>query len=166
MISGRRRVLASAGAALVGGSVIGALLLSASNPKPVDVRQVQGSFGPEQVLSATYTTSVLGVGPTTTTPPPPPPVTTTQARTAVPKPTRKPREPERPRKPPPWLEELGGCDDDYRAHGTCVPWQFPLLVDECDWLRSHGSAHIEVHGQDRHELDPNLDGIACGDGDR
>jgi hypothetical protein len=167
MISGRRRVLALAGAALVGGAVIGALLLSGDNAKPVDVRQVQGSFGPEPVLSATYTTSVLGVGPTTTTtPPPPPPVATTEAQIAAPRPTGATHAPDPPHKLPPWLEDLGGCDDDYRTDGACVPWLFPLLVDECDWLRAHGSMRIEVHGQDRHELDLNLDGIACGDGDR
>src|SRR3954464_10698079 len=119
MISGKRRVLVLAGAALVGGSVIGARLLSGSAPKPVDARQVQSSFGPEPVLSATYTTSVLGVGPTTT-PPPPPPVTTAQAHTADPKPTGRVREPAPTRKQPPWLEGLGGCDDDYRTDGTCV----------------------------------------------
>jgi hypothetical protein len=167
MISGRRRVLALAGAALVGSAVISALLLSGNYPKPVDVRQVQGSFGPEPVLSATYTTSVLGVGPTTTTPPPPPPpVATTQARTAQPRPTGRTHEPDPAPKLPPWLRDLGGCDDDYQTDGVCVPWLFPLLVDECDWLRAHGSVHIEVQGEDRHELDLNLDGIACGDGDR
>ncbi len=170
MISGRRRVLAVGGAALVGGAMIVGFLLS-GGPKPVDVRQVQGSFGPEPVVSATYTTSVLGVGPTTTPPPPPPaPVTTTQDRTTEPKPkpkpAPKPQRPEPPRGGPPWLEDLGGCDDDYDTEGLCVPWLFPVLVDECDWLRSHGSRHIEVRGQDRHDLDENHDGIACGDGDR
>lgn len=165
MISGRRRALALAGAALIGGGLIGALLLS-GNPKPVDVRQVQGSFGPEPMLSATYTTSVLGVGPTTTTPAPPPPVATTEAQATQPPPTGRPSTSEPSHELPPWLRDLGGCDDDYRADGACVPWLFPLLVDECDWLREHGSARIEVHGRDRHELDLNLDGIACGEGDR
>jgi hypothetical protein len=166
MISGRRRFLALAGAALVGGSVISALLLSGGYPGPVDVRQVQGSFGPEPVLSATYTTSVLGVGPTTTTPPPPPPVATTEAPPTEPRSTGKTRQPKPTPDLPPWLKDLGGCDDDYRTDGACVPLLFPLLVDECDWLRAHGSVHIEVHGQDRHQLDLNLDGIACGAGDR
>lgn len=166
MISGRRRVLAIAGAALIGGAMIGALLLS-GGPKPVDVRQVQGSFGPEPVLSATYTTSVLGVGPTTTTPPPPPaPPPPPPPPQTEDKPVPKPRpEPTRGGLPP-WLEDLGGCDDDYDTDGLCVPWLFPLLVDECDWLRGHGSKRIEVKGLDRHELDGNRDGIACGAGDR
>ena len=170
MISGRRRVLAIAGAALIGGAMIGALLLS-GGPKPVDVRQVQGSFGPEPVLSATYTTSVLGVGPTTTPPPapapPPAPVETPQQQTAEQTTTAEPPAPPEPtRHLPPWMEDLGGCDDDYDTDGTCVPWLFPILVDECDWLRTHGSRHIEVRGEDRHELDGNSDGIACGYGDR
>jgi len=166
MISGRRRVLALTGAAVIGGAVIGALLLSGNNPKPVDVRQVQGSSRPEAELSATYTTSVLGVGPTTTTPPSPPPVATTEAQPAETRPTVKTRVSVPTTTLPSWLEELGGCDDDYQADGQCVPWLFPLLVDECDWLRAHGSLRIEVQGQDRHELDLNLDGIACGEGDR
>ncbi|PRY43325.1 hypothetical protein [Umezawaea tangerina] len=165
MIFGRRRVLAIAGAVLIGGSMIGALVLS-GGPMPVDVRQVQGSFGPEPMLSATFTTGVVGVGPTTVPPPPPPPpVETTEVRTADPKPDPKP-----PVKPggrvPPWLEELGGCDEDYQSDGLCVPWLFPMLVDECDWLRGHGVRRVEVVGEDRHELDFNRDGIGCGVGDR
>ncbi|HEX6341602.1 hypothetical protein [Umezawaea sp.] len=178
MISGRRRVLVLTGAALVGGAMIGTLVLS-GGPKPVDVRQVQGSFGPEPVLSATYTTSVLGVGPTTAAPPPPAPppapprAPTTTGADLPPAPTSAAQPPPPPPPPdptrtdlPPWLEELGGCDDDYDTHGTCVPWLLPLLVDECDWLHRHGSRHIEVRGQDRHDLDDNSDGIACGHGDR
>ncbi|WNV91125.1 hypothetical protein [Umezawaea sp. Da 62-37] len=168
MIFGRRRVLAIAGTVLIGGSMIGALVLS-GGPSPVDVRQVQGSFGPEPMLSATFTTGVWGVGPTTTTvppPPAPPPVETTEARTADPEPTVRPVPPRPTVRLPPWLEDLGGCDDDYETDGVCVPWLFPLLVDECDWLRSHGSRRIEVRGEDRHELDFNGDGFACGFGDR
>ncbi|MCS7483092.1 hypothetical protein ACFFQW_43840 [Umezawaea endophytica] len=170
MISGRRRVLAVAGTALIGGALIGTLLLS-GGPKPVDVRQVQSSFGPEPVLSATYTTSVLGVGPTTTPPPapapPPPPVESTQTRTAERTPPSSPtKRTDPPRHLPPWLEDLGGCDDDYDTDGVCVPWLLPILADQCDWLHEHGSRHIEVHGEDRHALDHNQDGIACGTGDR
>jgi hypothetical protein len=170
MISGKRRVLVVVGAVLVGGAMIGGLLLS-GKPKPVHVRQVQSSSGPEAVLSATYTTSVLGVGPTTAPPPPPPPphvpVATTQEQPTEPKPVPKPPRPKPPHGGmPPWMGDLGGCDDAYGTDGLCVPWLFPLLVDECDWLFSHGSKRVEVRGQDRHALDRNRDGIACGKGDR
>jgi hypothetical protein len=167
MISGRRRVLAIAGAALIGSAMVGALLLS-GGPKPVDVRQVQSSFGPEALLSATYTTSVLGVGPTTTPPPPPPapPTTTREETTEAPPVAPEPDSTKPTRYVPPWLEELGGCDDDYDSDGVCVPWVFPAFTDGCEWLYGQGSRRIEVRGEDRHELDRNLDGIACGDGDR
>jgi hypothetical protein len=167
MSSGRRRVLAVAGAALVGGTLVTALVM-ATSPRPVDVRQVQGSAAPPTMLSNTYTTSVVGVG--SATPPPRPPSPTQVASPETPSPDDRPSTtPSRPSSTsllPPWLRELGGCDDDYTTNGVCVPWLFPLLVDPCEWLRTRGSLHIEVRGLDRHQLDVNLDGIACGPGDR
>jgi hypothetical protein len=134
----------------------------------VDVRQVQGSAAPPPVLSNTYTTSVVGVG--SATPPPAPPKPTQVAAPEPQSPEKQaPTSSSRPSPTsllPPWLEQLGGCDTAYTTDGICVPWLFPLLVDQCEWLRARGSVHIEVHGPDRHRLDVNLDGIACGPGDR
>ncbi|KWX00186.1 hypothetical protein TH66_14935 [Carbonactinospora thermoautotrophica] len=59
-----------------------------------------------------------------------------------------------------------GCDRAYGEPGQCVPWRFPTgVADRCAWLRAHGFDPLPVHGRDRHRLDTNRDGIACGPGD-
>jgi hypothetical protein len=48
-----------------------------------------------------------------------------------------------------------------------VPWQFPAgATDKCAWLRQRGFEPLEITGgRDRHGLDRNGDGTACGVGD-
>ncbi|GGM56650.1 hypothetical protein GCM10012275_29760 [Longimycelium tulufanense] len=59
-----------------------------------------------------------------------------------------------------------GCDHTYGERNQCVPWNFPdRVADGCQWLRERGFGSLRVHGRDRHGLDRNGDGIACGDGD-
>jgi hypothetical protein len=61
---------------------------------------------------------------------------------------------------------VDGCDHGYGEVTQCVPWQFPPgVTDGCAWLLDRGYGPLEVHGDDRHNLDPNDDGIACGPGD-
>jgi len=63
-------------------------------------------------------------------------------------------------------EGTDGCDHAYGEVGQCVPWQFPPgVVDRCGWLAAHGFGPLVVHGRDRHGLDRNHDGVACGAGD-
>jgi len=65
------------------------------------------------------------------------------------------------------LEEgFDGCDHTYGNRHQCVPWTFPRRTQSgCDWLKAHGFGTVRVHGRDRHRLDTNQDGIACGPGD-
>lgn len=66
----------------------------------------------------------------------------------------------------PIAEGSDGCDHAYGDLGQCVPWRFPAGVrDGCDWLRAHGFGSLTVHGRDRHRLDTDADGVACGLGD-
>ncbi len=60
-----------------------------------------------------------------------------------------------------------GCDHAYGRIGQCVPWTFPKMpqADRCAWLLDRGYGRLEVHGRDRHHLDRDKDGIACGKGD-
>lgn len=60
-----------------------------------------------------------------------------------------------------------GCDHAYGRIGQCVPWTFPKMprADRCAWLLDRGYGRLEVHGRDRHRLDRDKDGIACGKGD-
>jgi hypothetical protein len=61
---------------------------------------------------------------------------------------------------------IDGCDHAYGSLTQCVPWQFPPgVTDGCAWLRAHGFGPLAVHGRDRHHLDTNNDGTACGPGD-
>jgi hypothetical protein len=63
-------------------------------------------------------------------------------------------------------EGTDGCDHAYGEVGQCVPWQFPPgVVNRCGWLAAHGFKPLAVHGRDRHGLDRNHDGVACGPGD-
>jgi hypothetical protein len=63
-------------------------------------------------------------------------------------------------------EGFDGCDHAYGNRVQCVPWRFPAGVQSrCAWLAEHGFAALPVHGRDRHQLDRNRDGIACGPGD-
>lgn len=40
------------------------------------------------------------------------------------------------------------------------------MTDKCEWLKTHGFKPLEITGgRDRHGLDRNSDGTACGDGD-
>ncbi|MFE1441044.1 galactose oxidase-like domain-containing protein [Streptomyces sp. NPDC058739] len=61
-----------------------------------------------------------------------------------------------------------GCDHSYGTISQCVPWKFPAVPrgDRCAWLKKNGyGTALAVHGRDRHRLDRNGDGIACGRGD-
>jgi hypothetical protein len=63
-------------------------------------------------------------------------------------------------------EGYDGCDHAYGDRGQCVPWRFPARARSgCAWLKAHGFAALAVHGRDRHRLDANRDGIACGPDD-
>lgn len=64
-------------------------------------------------------------------------------------------------------EGSDGCDHAYGDRHVCVPWQFPDgVTDKCAWLKSHGFEALKITGgRDRHGLDRNGDGIACGAGD-
>ena len=69
-----------------------------------------------------------------------------------------------PAAPPKMAEGLDGCDHGYGEPGMCVPWRFPAgVTDGCGWLREHGYPPLTVRNdRDRHGLDTNGDGIACG----
>jgi hypothetical protein len=78
--------------------------------------------------------------------------------------------PRRPRPSPTAGIDLGdgsdGCDHAYGDPGVCVPWRFPDgVADKCEWLRARDYKPLKVNGRDRHGLDRNGDGIACGPGD-
>jgi hypothetical protein len=64
-------------------------------------------------------------------------------------------------------EGTDGCDHAYGDRDVCVPWQFPAGVsDKCGWLKEHGFEPLKITGgRDRHGLDRNNDGTACGAGD-
>jgi hypothetical protein len=64
-------------------------------------------------------------------------------------------------------EGTDGCDHAYGDRDVCVPWQFPAgATDKCAWLRQRGFEPLEITGgRDRHGLDRNGDGTACGVGD-
>jgi hypothetical protein len=64
-------------------------------------------------------------------------------------------------------EGTDGCDHAYGDRDVCVPWQFPAgVTDKCAWLRERGFEPLKINGgRDRHGLDRNGDGIACGTGD-
>ncbi len=110
---------------------------------------------------------IVGAGGTpkaTTAPPPPPrihPFAQQPGRTphaVLPSPTA-----------PLTVEEGNdGCDHGYGDRNVCVPWRFPPgVTDYCGWLAAHGYPPLKVRNdRDRHGLDTNRDGIACGPGDR
>ncbi|MFG2238181.1 galactose oxidase-like domain-containing protein [Streptomyces sp. NPDC048734] len=63
-----------------------------------------------------------------------------------------------------------GCDHSYGTVGQCVPWTFPkkanTVAERCHWLEEKGyGTPLKVSGRDRHGLDRDRDGIACGKGD-
>jgi hypothetical protein len=64
-------------------------------------------------------------------------------------------------------EGVDGCDHAYGDRDICVPWVFPGgVTDKCGWLRERGFQPLEITGgRDRHALDRNGDGTACGPGD-
>ncbi|MEV0715107.1 hypothetical protein [Asanoa sp. NPDC050611] len=64
-------------------------------------------------------------------------------------------------------EGTDGCDHAYGDRSICVPWVFPDgISDKCAWLRERGFGALPVTGgRDRHGLDRNGDGTACGSGD-
>ncbi|MGN9910428.1 hypothetical protein ACTMTJ_23005 [Phytohabitans sp. LJ34] len=64
-------------------------------------------------------------------------------------------------------EGTDGCDHAYGDRDVCVPWEFPAGVsDKCAWLRERGFEPLKITGgRDRHGLDRNGDGTACGAGD-
>ncbi|ONI82419.1 hypothetical protein ALI22I_40720 [Saccharothrix sp. ALI-22-I] len=131
----------------------------------MDVRRVDASPVEPGVLSATYTTTVEAVRPTTFTeaftlvvPQPAPPPATTTTTTELP-PSSSVPESTTSSSQPPWEEN---CDPAYVTDGVCVPWRFPSHVWRlCDWLHDQGLTHIQVEGWDRHHLDRDQDGIAC-----
>lgn len=101
---------------------------------------------------------------------PPAPNVAPRATTPAPHVAPFAQDPGRPPKPAltsaspvPFPEGADGCDHAYGQRGQCVPWQFPSHTgDACAWLRSHGFGPLAVHGRDRHELDRDGDGVACG----
>jgi hypothetical protein len=64
-------------------------------------------------------------------------------------------------------EGTDGCDHAYGERDVCVPWEFPAgVTDKCAWLRERGFEPLRITGgRDRHGLDRNGDGTACGAGD-
>ncbi|MEQ4301993.1 hypothetical protein ABNF97_11490 [Plantactinospora sp. B6F1] len=65
-------------------------------------------------------------------------------------------------------EGYDGCDHGYgEDRAVCVPWRFPPGVrDRCAWLSAHRYPPLKVvNDRDRHGLDRNRDGTACGRGD-
>ncbi|BCJ58328.1 excalibur calcium-binding domain-containing protein [Micromonospora endophytica] len=64
-------------------------------------------------------------------------------------------------------EGIDGCDHGYGDRNICVPWSLPAgVTDGCAWLRERGYPPLPVQNpRDRHNLDRNGDGIACGPGD-
>ena len=64
-------------------------------------------------------------------------------------------------------EGMDGCDHAYGDRDICVPWEFPAgVTDKCAWLRERGFEPLKITGgRDRHGLDRNGDGTACGAGD-
>ena len=55
-----------------------------------------------------------------------------------------------------------GCDHGYGDRNQCIPLTFPDgTTSKCDWLADRGFTKIAVNGADRHELDPDNNGIAC-----
>jgi len=64
-------------------------------------------------------------------------------------------------------EGTDGCDHAYGERDVCVPWEFPAgVTDKCGWLEERGFEPLKITGgRDRHGLDRNRDGTACGPGD-
>ncbi|WP_344356740.1 galactose oxidase early set domain-containing protein [Streptomyces gobitricini] len=66
---------------------------------------------------------------------------------------------------------IAGCDRHYGTAGVCVPTVFPKAVKatteaRCDWLARHDYGRLAVNGKDDPlRLDPDRDGVACGEGD-
>jgi hypothetical protein len=65
---------------------------------------------------------------------------------------------------------VDGCDHSYGTVAQCVPLTFPKSLTDrrskCSWLAARGYGPLTVHGKDRHKLDTDRDGVACGPGDR
>ncbi|MDG4788221.1 hypothetical protein O7626_20140 [Micromonospora sp. WMMD1102] len=84
-------------------------------------------------------------------------------------PRRKPRPAlPSPTAPPVVAEGFDGCDHGYGEDAEiCVPWRFPPGVrDRCRWLSARDYPPLRVvRARDRHGLDRNRDGVACGRGD-
>ncbi|GAA2432758.1 galactose oxidase-like domain-containing protein [Streptomyces macrosporus] len=77
----------------------------------------------------------------------------------------------RPRRPARDVEAwVDGCDRSYGDPSQCLPSVFPAEVKgsaaKCRWLDGQGWKPFPVHGRDRHRLDTDRDGTACGRGDR
>jgi hypothetical protein len=171
MSSGRSVAFAGAALLLATGALV-TMALTVNEPRPVDVRRVDVSPVAPGVLSASYTTTIEAIRPTTTAvvaivPPaqrPAPPSTTTTTvpttTTVEPPPPSSSSVPESTTSSVP--PEHENCDPSYVTDGICVPWRFPRGVWRyCDWLHDQGVTRIEVVGWDRHHLDRDRDGIAC-----
>ncbi|MFI5683728.1 galactose oxidase-like domain-containing protein [Streptomyces sp. NPDC051636] len=66
---------------------------------------------------------------------------------------------------------LSGCDRHYGSINVCVPTVFPPQVEKtaaarCAWLKRNHYGRLKTNGRDDPlGLDPNGDGLACGNGD-
>lgn len=165
MNSGRRTALAGAALALATGAVV-TVVLTADEPRPVDVRRVDLAPVEPEVLSATYTTTVevqrsttpvVVLAPPVQRPAPPPASTSTTTPPPPPPPSSFPPSPS---SSPTRLPDH--CDPSYVTDGVCVPKRFPPHVWRyCEWLRAQGVTDIRVVGRDHHRLDRDRDGQAC-----
>lgn len=155
----RERPLVAAGVVGVTATVVIAVLAWPSG----DTRPTST---PPSAPSVGVTTSS---GPHSTTPGPPSSsvALTGEPVTSLPKDPPRPRDvPPRPSTTPRLPESVDGCDHAYGRRNQCVPWSFPAgVVDGCAYLRDKGFGPLAVHGRDRHGLDRDGDGTACGRGD-
>ncbi|WP_225632032.1 galactose oxidase-like domain-containing protein [Streptomyces solaniscabiei] len=79
--------------------------------------------------------------------------------------------PGRKRASQPVSPTVSGCDRHYGSANVCVPTVFPAEVKKttaarCAWLARNDYGRLEVNGKDDPlRLDPDRDGVACGQGD-
>jgi hypothetical protein len=181
MSSGRRRVLVGLALCLATGAVVVTIALH-TGMRPVEARRVDQSPATPPALSATHTTSVVGVGvPEQPRPAPPPvptsarervpaePVTTPVTATTGTPPVESVPPPPAPQDPPATSSSPGtSSPQDPQAPGSPFPpWFHPLLglpwVDACSLLRlEQGADHHGQHDNGRHDNDHRLLRICLG----